>query len=291
MKVLNFGSLNYDHVYKLDHFVQPKETASSLAYDRGFGGKGLNQSIALAKAGVEVYHAGRVGKDGQDFIEYLNNYGVNTTYLVKDDALATGHAIIEVCQGENRIILHGGANQEVSREQIDETVKDFAPGDILLIQNEISNISYLITRAHDLGLKVVFNTAPMNKEVFNYPLALVDTFVVNEVEGAGLINCESDKVEDIINGLKMLHKEVILTVGAEGSYYINGDELIYKPAFKVSAVDTTAAGDTFTGYYLAGLILGRSIEEALALAAKAASITVTGEGAAKSIPLMKEVER
>lgn len=291
MRVLNFGSLNYDHVYKMDHFVQPKETALSLAYNRGFGGKGLNQSIALAKAGVEVCHAGRVGRDGQDFIEYLNNYGVDTTYLVKDDSLATGHAIIEVCQGENRIILHGGANQEVSREQIDETLKSFAPGDILLIQNEISNMSYLITRAHDLGLKIVFNTAPMNEEVFSYPLALVDTFVVNEVEGAGLINCQSDKIEDVIAGLKGLGKEIILTVGSQGSYYICGEEVIYQPAFKVSPVDTTAAGDTFTGYYLAGLIMGRSIQDSLALAAKAASITVTGEGAARSIPLLKDVER
>ena len=104
MKVLNFGSLNYDHVYEMDHFVEPKETQSSLSYIRNFGGKGLNQSIALAKAGMEVYHAGKVGSDGQDFIDYLNKYGVNTAYLTKDDNEATGHAIIEVCKGQNCII-------------------------------------------------------------------------------------------------------------------------------------------------------------------------------------------
>lgn len=289
MKVINFGSLNYDHVYKMDHFVRPKETTSSLSYSRGFGGKGLNQSIALAKAGVEVYHAGRVGKDGQDFIDYLNRYGVDTSYLVKDDEAATGHAIIEVCNGENCIILHGGANQMVSEEQIDETLKNFGSGDVLLIQNEISSMSYLIRKAHEAGLKIVFNTAPMNDLVFTYPLDLVDTFVVNEIEGAGLAKVESENIEDIIDGLKKLDKEIVLTVGADGSYYIKGETVVHQNAYMVKAVDTTAAGDTFTGFFLAALLMGREVKEALDIAAKASSITVQGEGAAQSIPSIKEV--
>ena len=289
MKILCFGSLNYDHVYQVDHFVKPKETMSSLSYNRGFGGKGLNQSIALAKAGSEIYHAGRVGTDGQDFIDYLNSYNVNTKYLIKDDTIATGHAIIEVCEGQNCIILHGGANQAITIEQIDNTLNDFGKGDILLIQNEINNLPYLINKAKEKGLYIAFNTAPMDEKVFTYPLDKIDLFIVNEIEGAALAKVASTDYEIIIEGLKKLNKEIVMTVGEAGSYYINNDEVIHEEAVKVDAVDTTAAGDTFTGYFLAKRLEGVDVKTALKIASKAASITVQGEGAAKSIPSIEEV--
>ena len=290
MKILCFGSLNYDHVYQVDHFVKPKETLSSNSYARGFGGKGLNQSIALAKSGVEIYHAGRVGSDGQDFIDYLNSYNVNTKYLIKDDSIATGHAIIEVCEGQNCIILHGGANQAITTSQIDETLNDFTDGDILLIQNEINNLPYLIDKAKQKGLYIAFNTAPMNDLVFTYPLDKIDLFIVNEIEGAALAKIDSTNYEEIIEGLKKLNKEIVMTVGEAGSYYINNDEVIFMEAYKVNAIDTTAAGDTFTGYFLAKRLENVDVKKALQIASKAASITVQGEGAAKSIPSIKEVE-
>ena len=289
MKILCFGSLNYDHVYQVDHFVKPKETMSSLSYNRGFGGKGLNQSIALAKAGSEIYHAGRVGTDGQDFIDYLNSYNVNTKYLIKDDTIATGHAIIEVCEGQNCIILHGGANQAITIEQIDNTLNDFGKGDILLIQNEINNLPYLINKAKEKGLYIAFNTAPMDEKVFTYPLDKIDLFIVNEIEGAALAKVDSTDYEVIIEGLKKLNKEIVMTVGEAGSYYINNNEVIHEEAVKVDAVDTTAAGDTFTGYFLAKRLEDVDVKTALKIASKAASITVQGEGAAKSIPSIEEV--
>ena len=291
MKILSFGSLNYDHVYEMDHFVEPKETQSSLAYTRGFGGKGLNQSIALAKAGMEVYHAGRVGSDGQDFIDYLNKYGVNTDYLLKDDSLATGHAIIEVCNGQNCIILHGGANQAIDERQIDEVLTHFEKDDVLLIQNEISNLAYLIDKASEKGLLIVFNTAPMNEKVFTYPLNKIDIFIVNEIEGAGLAGIESKDYEEIIAGLKKKFpgKKIVMTVGESGSYYICDDLLIHQDAYKVEAIDTTAAGDTFTGFFLASYLKDKDVEKALDLAAKASSITVQGKGAAQSIPGIEEL--
>ena len=169
MKVLSFGSLNFDHVYQMDHFVMPKETTSSLSYSRGFGGKGLNQSIALAKSGLDVYHAGRVGFDGQPFIDYLQEYGVKVDYLKKDEEAATGHAIIQVSHSENCIILYGGANQLIDEAQIDEVLTHFEKGDLLLIQNEISSLTYLITKAHEKGLRIAFNTAPMDEKIFGYP--------------------------------------------------------------------------------------------------------------------------
>ncbi len=291
MKVLSFGSLNFDYVYQMDHFVMPKETTSSLSYSRGFGGKGLNQSIALAKSGLDVYHAGRVGFDGQPFIDYLQEYGVKVDYLKKDEETATGHAIIQVSHSENCIILYGGANQLIDEAQIDEVLTHFEKGDLLLIQNEISSLTYLITKAHEKGLRIAFNTAPMDEKIFGYPLDLIDIFVVNEVEGKGLANVSSNQVEDVIAGLQKAYpsKEIILTVGSQGSYYISGDMVIHQDAYRVEAVDTTAAGDTFTGFYLASILRGETVGNALRIAAKASSITVTKEGAAKSIPTLEQV--
>ena len=291
MKVLSFGSLNYDHVYVTDHFTQPKETQSSSAYQRNFGGKGLNQSIALAKAGLAVYHAGKVGADGQDLIDYLQAYNVDTRYLLKADDEATGHAIIEICKGQNRIILHGGANQSISEEQIDETLSHFEKGDVLLIQNEISSLAYLIKRAKEKGLRTVFNTAPMNEMVFTYPLQLIDIFIVNEIEGAALAKTDSADNEQIIAALMEAFpsQQIVLTLGEEGSCYISRDMVIRQPAYPVKAVDTTAAGDTFTGFFLASYLQDNDVARALDLAAKAASITVQGEGAARSIPAIAQV--
>ena len=291
MAVLNFGSLNYDHVYEMDHFTQPKETQSSLSYIRNFGGKGLNQSIALAKAGVDVFHAGKVGNDGQDFIDYLKKSHVDTKYLVKDDAQATGHAIIEICKGQNRIILHGGANQDIDERQIDETLKDFSKEDVLLVQNEISSMSYLIEKAHEKGMMIVFNTAPMNEKVFRYPLDKVDLFIVNEIEGAGLAKIETDDLEKIIEAWKETYpdRKFVLTAGESGSFYFDKDTCIRQDIYPVEAVDTTAAGDTFTGYFLASYLKDKDVKKALDLAAKASSITVQGKGAAQSIPEISDL--
>jgi len=291
MKVINFGSLNFDYVYQVDHFVLPKETMSSSGYARNYGGKGLNQSIALAKAKMDVYHAGRVGYDGQDFIDYLNKYNVNTNYLIKDENEPTGHAIIQVCEGQNCIILHGGSNQKIDKNQVDETFKHFEKGDVLLVQNEISSMSYILTKAHELGMKIAFNTAPMNDSIFTYPLDIVDIFIVNEVEAKGLVKSISDDIDTIIDLIKekLFDKEVVLTVGEKGSYFIYKGTVIHKDALKVKAIDTTAAGDTFTGFFLASYLKDNNPEKALEIATKASSITVQGEGAARSIPDLKDV--
>ena len=151
MKILSFGSLNYDYTYEVEHFLAPKETLAAKSMQRGFGGKGANQSIAFARAGLSVYHAGRVGADGQPFVDYLKQNGIHTDYLIKDDAAATGHAIIEVCRSENCILIYGGANQEITTEQIDHTLKAFSPGDWLVLQNEISNLPYLMQAAQKKG--------------------------------------------------------------------------------------------------------------------------------------------
>ena len=291
MKVLNFGSLNIDHVYSMPHFTEPKETQSSLSYMRNLGGKGLNQSIALAKAGAETYHAGKIGADGEIFRTYLEGYGVHTEWLDMDDRSVTGHAIIETCEGENRIILYGGANQEIGEELIDSVLAHFDAGDILLVQNEISGMAYLMHKAHEKGMKIVFNTAPMNEKVFSYPLEYVDTFIVNEVEGRELAGSMSTDPAAIMEDLcrKYPGKEIILTAGTDGAWYSGKEGFFHQPAFPVHAVDTTAAGDTFTGYFLAMKLLGKTPQEAMAIAARASSMTVQKAGAAQSIPSLEEL--
>lgn len=286
MKVLSFGSLNFDYVYEMEHFVQPKETTSSLGFHRNFGGKGLNQSIALAKAGVDVYHAGMVGHDGQPFIDYLNSYEVKTDYLFKNEAVSTGHAIIQLSHGENCIILHGGANQAIEKSHVDEILSHFEQGDFLLIQNEISSLAYLIQQAHELGMKIAFNVAPMNDRVFEYPLDLVDYFIVNEVEAKGLSKYPNEDIDGILEALAKSFPEskVVVTVGKEGSYFLDSGNWIHQPAFPVEAIDTTAAGDTFTGFFLATILQGGEVSKALRMASIASSLAVTKEGAAQSIP-------
>lgn len=286
MKILSFGSLNFDHVYNTAHFVVPKETLSAVSYHRGFGGKGLNQSIAMAKAGLEVYHAGRVGADGQPFIDYLEKYGVKTDFLMKDDSAVTGHAIIEVCEGQNRILLHGGSNRMIDAAQIDVILAHFEPGDMLVIQNEISSLPYLIHSAKQRGMKVFFNAAPMDECVFEYPFENIDILCVNEIEGRALACINETDSETIARAIlkKYPKLELLLTAGEEGSYFFNGNEMLRVPAQKVEAVDTTAAGDTYIGFFLAGLNEGLSVSEAMNLATAAAAITVQGAGAADSIP-------
>ena len=291
MKVLSYGSLNLDKVYEMDHFIRPKETVSALSFSQGFGGKGLNQSIALAKAGVEVYHAGKIGFDGDSFVTYLNEYGVDTRYLLKDESKPTGHAIIQVCHGENCIIIDGGANQAITKEDIDNTLEHFEKADVLLIQNEISTLGYLIQKAHEKRMKIAFNTAPMDEKIFTYPLDLVDIFIVNEVEAKGLAKSESCEYMDIVKDLQEKYptQEVIFTCGKDGAYYVNGNTCLHEPARMVKAIDTTAAGDTFTGFFLASYLQGKNPQECLKIATIASSITVQGEGAAKSIPTIEQV--
>lgn len=292
MKVLNFGSLNYDNVYSMEHFVQPGETESSESCSRGFGGKGLNQSIALAKAGADVYHAGKVGFDGQPFIDYLNEYHVNTSCLIKDEAVPTGHAIIQVSHAENCIILFGGANQAITEAEIDAVLSNFTQGDVLLLQNEINNMPYLMKQAYAKSMRIVFNTAPMNEKVYTYPLELVTLFIVNETEGKGLAGVQEGSYEEVLDVLttKYPASSFVMTVGKDGSWYADMSQRIYQKAFPVKAVDTTAAGDTFTGYYLAWRLEGHDPGTSMKAAALASSLTVQKEGAAKSIPERSMVE-
>jgi ribokinase len=288
-KILNFGSLNIDHVYSVPHFVRPGETLASLAFRSFAGGKGNNQSIALARAGARVFHAGAIGADGIFLKEKLKEAGADTSFVSVLPA-PTGHAIIQVNpQGQNSIILQGGANQLVSKKQIDRVLAHFSRGDFLLLQNEISEIPYLLKRGARQGLKIVFNPSPMDASVLKYPLQCVDIFILNEIEAGELSRRNS--IGKIISALKKKYPraDIVLTLGSKGVCFASADQMLKIPAVKVKAVDTTAAGDTFTGYFLAELARGEKPGPALSLACRAAALCVMRPGAADSIPTRDQV--
>lgn len=291
MKVLNYGSLNIDNVYSVEHFVRGGETLSSSKMEIFSGGKGLNQSIALSKSGVEVWHAGAVGEsDGEFLLRQLEEAGVNVS-LVAHTAGKTGHAIIQRDkEGQNCILLYGGANQEITKEQVDQAMDHFEKGDFLVLQNEINEIGYIMEKAHEKGMKIVLNPSPMDEKIGTYPLEYVDYFLLNEIE-AGDICKENGSGEELIRKLsqKFPGAKIVLTLGGDGSMYKDGDEILTQPIYKVPVVDTTAAGDTFTGFFIGGLMRGEKPEEALDHAAKAAAIAVSRAGAAPSIPDRSEL--
>lgn len=296
MKILSFGSLNIDYVYSVPHFVKKGETLSAKELNVYTGGKGLNQSIALARAGVETYQAGAIGTDGMFLLEQLKEAGVKTDLVKILDDVRTGNAIIQNDdEGDNCIVLFGGANQAITKEQVDEVFKDFTNEDYLLIQNEINELSYIVEKAKEEGMKIILNPSPMNEKIMKLPLDQIDYFILNEIEAMQIL--EMDKPEEIDGKYiaSLLHERfkdatIVLTLGSEGAVCISDDEYVEQSIYKVKAIDTTAAGDTYTGYFIAGILNGKTIKESMDIASKASAIAVTRQGAAPSIPVLEEVE-
>lgn len=313
MKVLCFGSLNVDYTYKVDHFVRKGETLSSDSLQVFSGGKGLNQSIALAKAGVETYHAGAVGEDGRFLLAQLQEAGVNTDYVAVLEDVRTGNAIIQNDrEGDNCILLYGGANQAITPAQADEVLGHFQEGDFLVLQNEINELAYIMEQAHRQGMRIALNPSPMDGKIMGLPLGYVDYFLLNEGEAGQLLGQDAVKPaqgeggqqpgrrmgkavdgERLVKALsgKFPNAVILLTLGKEGSVCMGSQGFLRQDSYPVTAVDTTAAGDTFTGFFLGGILQGYPLQEAMDRASKASAIAVTRKGAAPSIPSIQEVER
>lgn len=290
MKILNFGSMNLDYVYEVDTFLLPEETKAAKSLAIHCGGKGLNQSIAAAKAGNSVVHAGIVGKDGEVLEKMLEENGVDTRYLVHED-VPCGHAVIQVeDSGQNCILLYGGTNQMLTKPYINQVLDDFGTEGLVLLQNETNLVGYIIEESHKRGLQTALNAAPMEKTVFSYPLELLDWIIVNEVEGKQLAKCT--KEEEIIPILKEQYPDcgILLTLGSRGACCYKEEKEYTIGCFQVPVVDTTGAGDTFSGYFLYGIYHGKSILDSLLLASTASAMAIGKKGAADAIPLLAEVE-
>ncbi|KAJ3150534.1 hypothetical protein HK101_001956 [Irineochytrium annulatum] len=338
--VLSFGSLNLDYVYTVENIVRGGETIGSMAYSEGFGGKGANQSFALAQAGAEhVYHAGKVGKDGDAIVEHVRSAGVDVSLVTKVPDEYTGRAIIQVSttDGENAIILYPGANHLIDASFISSTfnrhgaIRDrlkLTQRPVLLVQNEISNLELVVSTARSLGYVIILNATPITSTFTSSGSMLdsVDFLIVNKHEAVALMKRRGDAeerqfeespVEAAAEFRRMFPRSSLLvTLGARGGVFIwkGSDEVVAFKAEEVgSIVDTTGAGDTFTGYFIASMInenlvdaLGgeandgmndgvqrrtlSAFRRALNVASTAAAICVGRPGAMSSIPKMEEKE-
>lgn len=290
MKIINFGSLNVDYVYHVDEFLRPGETKQTKEREIFAGGKGLNQSIALARAGAAVYHAGIVGKDGEILKNALESANVNTNYLLQMD-MDGGHTIIQInAKGENCILLYGGTNQRLTEEYIDDVLDNCSQEDFILLQNETNLVEYIIEKAAQKGMRVAFNAAPMDRKVREYPLEKLEWLFVNEIEGGDL--AKESEYRSIIETLtrKYPNSTVVLTLGKDGVWYKSQKKEIRLSACKVKEiVDTTAAGDTFIGYFLAGMLQKLPEKQALTQATVASALAIGKKGAAGSVPCLAEV--
>ncbi len=292
MKLLNFGSCNLDYVYAVEQFVRPGETLSASSMTVFLGGKGLNQSVAVAKSGSAIAHAGCIGPDGESIYHALDALGVDLTHL-KRSASPTGHAIIQVVpSGENCILILPGANGQISPEEIDSVLSAFLADTLLILQNEISNLDYLIQAAHERGMQICLNPAPFTEPLRKIDLSRLTFLILNETEAAGFTGEEDPYCSMDWFALRYPRLQVIITLGSRGCLYQNcaTGERISHPAFCVHAVDTTAAGDTFVGYFLSVYASTGEISTALRTASAAAALTTTRQGASPAIPTMEEVQ-
>ena len=290
MKILNFGSLNLDYVYSVDHFVAEGETLASTVRNTFCGGKGLNQSVALARAGAETYHAGCIGPEGDMLTDMLASADVDTRYVRRVDT-PTGHAIIQVDpRGRNCILLFGGANRCNDPAFVDEVLADFDAGDWLVLQNEISSLPYLIASAKAKGMVVVLNPSPFDLSLVAAGLDQVDYILLNETEGKQLTGYEAPA--DILKAIRASFPtlKVVLTLGKDGCIYDDGQTCVSHGIYDVKAVDTTAAGDTFTGFFISAISQGASPACAIRRASAASAIAVSRPGAAPSVPTSDEVD-
>lgn len=290
MKIVCFGSMNIDYVYDVDHIVTPGETLESSFYKICSGGKGLNQAIALARSNATCYMAGILGKDGAVLLSDLSQSMVNTS-LVKTVDQPSGHTIIQVDrQGQNSILYFGGANKLIDQLYIDEIMAACEAGDYILLQNEIGMVAEIMFKAKAKGLKIAFNPSPINPDLLNYPLELVDLLILNEHEGQAISGeVETQKILEKLIG-KYPDTDVLLTLGSKGAIFKNSNQEAIHGVYDVKVIDTTGAGDTFTGYFLKMYAEQRPIEECLKYASVASSIAVTRQGAAQSIPVFSEVQ-
>lgn len=286
MTIYNLGSINADHIYGVEHLPSPGETLSANSFATGLGGKGINQSVAASLAGSDVVHIGAVGPDGGWAIDRISGYGVDAQYISRIKT-PTGHAIINVDQrGENAIVIFPGANNCQSIDQIRAALKGAGDGDILLLQNETDLQAETASIAYNLGMKVVYSAAPFSVEAVKKVLDNTTTLMMNKVESEQL--CAGLET----NLMDLPVSDIIVTKGSDGADWLcpATGETLNVASFPVTAVDTTAAGDTFAGYFAAGLDQGLSIKAAMVLGSAAAAIKVTRKGTADAIPVRAEVD-
>ncbi len=282
MAIINFGSINIDFVYQIPHFSSGNETVRSRQARIDIGGSGLKQSIAIARAGEFVHHAGLVGKNGIYLKDFLTNHGVNTDLLQVCDA-PQGHCILQVTPANERAALvYGGSNSEITPTLIDRYLQPFGRGDFLLLQNEITNIPYLIDNAYDKGMRIIFNTSPIDEDIFRTNCNKCEWLIMNDTECTEIADC--DEVTAAFSKLQKMYPDcnIVVTLGEEGSICLYHGEVYVQKPYPAQVVDIVNSGDAFTGYFVAALARHLPVEECLDLASRAGSIAVSRPGGAEA---------
>lgn len=294
-KIFIVGSLNMDLVIKAPFMPENGVTITGEGFMTNPGGKGANQAAAIGKLGGNAYMVGCVGDSfGEELKNTLSGYGVKTDFVEHVSGVSSGIAVIVVVDGDNRIILDAGANKKVSGGLIDKALENANAGDYLVAQLEIpqEQVRYALKKAKEKGMITVLNPAPAAK-LLDGILENCDYFVPNQSEAefyTGIYPKDEETAKECANVLRKVGvKNLLITMGVEGSVCISEGKYHKANAFKVEAIDTTAAGDTFVGAFVTALSEGKTEMEAITFASKASSITVTRRGAQQSIPIRSEV--
>lgn len=283
MAIWNLGSINIDHVYRMDDLPRPGETLAANSYSVGLGGKGANQSIAAAQAGAVTHHLGAMGQADEWVIQRLRAGHVDTTHILRLADQVTGHALILLDKtAENSIIIHAGANRALKKTALQKAMAEIAAGDTLLLQNETNLQSEAARIARAAGARVIYSAAPFNLDALQAVMADVSILAMNQGE--------ADQLFAAIPG-RLPVEGLLITRGADGAEYcdLKTGQSWHQPAFAVTPIDTTGAGDTFAGYFAAALDRGDPVPEALRQASGAAALKVTRQGAGEAIPALSEV--
>lgn len=294
--IIVIGSANVDLAIHSDRMPKLGETLVGSRFQVNAGGKGLNQAVAIAKSGGNVSFLGAIGTDnnGAFLLNSLKEYGVAFEGSVSD-AAPTGTAMITIVGGDNFILLDGGANNTLTPEVIRQKEQLIADSDFCVLQFEIpmETVLEVCRIAQENGTKIVLNPAPF-KALPDAAYRLIDYLIPNEHEAESLTGIRLDSKEAAAKAVRRLKelgaKNVIITLGEKGCVYSGEDDVLFHPAERVTAVDTTSAGDCFIGALIAKLSQSTPLPAAIAFATKAAAITVTREGALKSIPFANEIE-
>lgn len=291
------GSLNMDLVVNVDIMLKPGQTIIGSNFKEVPGGKGANQAVAMARLNGNVSMIGKVGEDGfgQTLINSLKNDKVDTTYIQTAKG-ATGVALITVDKNaQNSIVVSPGANFEVKEDDIDNNIEAIKNSDIVVLQLEtpLNTIKYALNKAKELNKYTILNPAPAVK-LDDEIIKNVDLLTPNETELEIISGVSIETEEDIQKAAQIMIekgvKELIVTLGSKGSLYINKEKSMFKKAYKVEAVDTTAAGDSYTGALAVALSQDKNIEDAMDFASKVGALSVLKEGAQSSLPTLEDVK-
>jgi len=297
-KIVVIGSSNIDLIMKMHHLPEMGETVTGAKFMQVYGGKGANQAVAAARAGGNVAFVNCVGEDAYT-PQMVHNYkkdGIDIRFVFEEKGVASGHALIMIDDsGENIISVASEANNLLLPEKIDVASPAFNDAAMIVMQYEIpeETIKYVIDLANRKNIPVLWNCAPARAFDLSY-IPRINILVLNEVEAGFLAGMTVENETDAEKAAQKLVdsgvEKVIITLGSKGAFVVTKTEKVSVPAFKVEAVDTTAAGDTFCGAFAVALVEGKSLKEALQFASAAAAISVTRMGAQPSAPTRKEIE-